>query len=55
MTYEYEGAKSGNFFLKWKTVDENGKAEELVSVTITNGGQIIVYNNDTYDLTKNGR
>ena len=55
MTYEFEGTKPGNFFLKWKAVDENGKAEELVSVTITNGGQIIVYDNDTYDLAKNGR
>jgi len=53
MTYEFEGTKPGNFFLKWKIVDENGKIKELVSVTITNGGQIIVYDNDTYDLAKN--
>lgn len=53
MTYEFEGTKPGNFFLKWKTVDENGKTKELVSVTITNGGQIIVYDNDTYDMVKN--
>ena len=55
MTYEFEGTKPGNFFLKWKTVDENGKTKELVSVTITTGGQVIVYDNDTYDLAKNGR
>ena len=55
MTYEFEGTKPGNFFLKWKTVDENGKTKELVSITITNGGQVIVYDNDTYDLAKNGR
>lgn len=55
MTYDFEGTKPGNFFLKWKTVDENGKTKELVSVTITNGGQIIVFDNDTYDLAKNGR
>lgn len=52
MTYEFEGTKPGNFFLKWKTVDENGKTKELVNVTITNGGQVIVYDNDTYDLDK---
>jgi len=55
MTYEFEGTKPGNFFLKWKTVDENGKTKELVSVTITTGGQVIVYDNDTYDLAKNER
>jgi len=53
MTYEFEGTKPGNFFLKWKTIDKNGKTKELVSVTVTNGGQIIVYDNDTYDLAKN--
>jgi len=53
MTYEFEGTKPGNFFLKWKAVDTNGKTKELVSITITNGGQIIVYDNDTYDLAKN--
>ena len=55
MTYEFEGTKPGNFFFKWKTVDENGKTKELVNITITNGGQVIVYDNDTYDLAKNGR
>ena len=55
MTYEFEGTKPGNFFLKWKTVDASGKTTELVNVTITNGGQVIVYDNDTYDLAKNGR
>ena len=55
MTYEFEGTKPGNFFLKWKTIDENGKTKELVNVTITNGGQVIVFDNDTYDLAKNGR
>jgi len=55
MTYEFEGTKPGNFFLKWRTVDGSGKTTELVNVTITNGGQIIVYDNDTYDLAKNGR
>jgi len=55
MTYEFEGTKPGNFFLKWKTVDENGKTKELVSVTITTSSQVIVYDNDTYDLAKNGR
>jgi len=55
MTYQFEGTKPGNFFLKWKIVDENGKTKELVSVTITTGGQVIVYDNDTYDLAKNGR
>jgi len=53
MTYEFEGTKPDNFFLKWKTVDENGKTKELVNVTITNGGQVIVYDNDTYDMAKN--
>ncbi len=38
-----------------EVVDENGKTKELVNITITNGGQIIVYDNDTYDLAKNGR
>jgi len=55
MTYEFEGTKPGNFFLKWRTVDGRGKTIELVNVTITNGGQVIVYDNDTYDLAKNGR
>lgn len=55
MTYEFEGTKPGNFFLKWRTVDDNGKTKELVNMTVTNGGQVIVYDNDTYDLAKNGR
>jgi len=55
MTYEFEGTKPGNFFLKWKTLDGNGKTKELVLVTITNGGQIVRFDNDTYDLAKNGR
>lgn len=54
MTYEFEGTKPGiNFFLKWKTVGEDGKTKELVSVTITQGGQVVRYDNDTYDLAKN--
>jgi len=53
MTYEFQGTKPGNFFLKWKIVDGSGKTTELVSITITNGGQVIVYDNDTYDLARN--
>lgn len=64
MTKEYEGMKDGgdgvhpgqliNYFFKWVTKDENGKTKELVVVTITRGGQIVVFDNDTYDLRKNG-
>lgn len=64
MTREYQGTKDGgdgitpgdkvNYFYNWRVKDENGKTTELVSVTITRGGQIVVYDNDTYDLAKNG-
>ncbi len=58
MTGKYEGMKDGggelvNYFFNWRTTDENGKTTELVNVTITRGGQVIVYDNDTYDLAKN--
>lgn len=64
MTRQYEGTKDGgdgitpgdkvNYFYTWRTKDANGKTTELVAVTITRGGQIVVYDNDTYDLIKNG-
>lgn len=63
MTRQYEGMKDGgdgitpgdkvNYFYTWRTKDANGKATELVAVTITRGGQIVVFDNDTYDLAKN--
>ena len=64
MTRQYEGTKDGgdgitpgekvNYFFTWRTKDTNGKTTELVAVTITRGGQIVVFDNDTYDLKKNG-
>ena len=64
MTRQYEGTKDGgdgitpgekvNYFFTWRTKDANGKTTELVAVTITRGGQIVVFDNDTYDLRKNG-
>lgn len=64
MTRQYEGTKDGgdgitpgdkvNYFYTWRTKDANGKTTELVAVTITRGGQIVVFDNDTYDLKKNG-
>jgi len=63
MTRQYEGTKDGgdgitpgekvNYFYTWRTKDANGKTTELVAVTITRGGQIVVFDNDTYDLAKN--
>ena len=63
MTRQYEGTKDGgdgitpgdkvNYFYTWRTKDTNGKTTELVAVTITRGGQIVVFDNDTYDLAKN--
>ncbi len=63
MTKQYEGMKDGgdgitpgekvNNFYTWRTKDANGKTTELVAVTITRGGQIVVFDNDTYDLAKN--
>jgi hypothetical protein len=63
MTRQYEGTKDGgdgvhpgqlvNYFYTWRTKDVNGKTTELVAVTITRGGQIVVFDNDTYDLAKN--
>lgn len=63
MTRQYEGTKDGgdgitpgdkvNYFFTWRTKDGNGKTTELVAVTITRGGQIVVFDNDTYDLAKN--
>lgn len=83
MTYEFEGTKPGNFFVRW--VDhENPHTEEYeqcgdtdqaletayqrddgvwcasikntryptVSLTITQGGQVIVYNNDGWGIEK---
>lgn len=64
MTRQYEGTKDGgdgitpgdkvNYFYTWRNKDANGKTTELVAVTITRGGQIVVFDNDTYDLQKNG-
>lgn len=64
MTRQYEGTKDGgdgitpgdkvNYFYTWRTKDANGKTTELVAVTITRSGQIVVFDNDTYDLKKNG-
>lgn len=63
-TRQYEGTKDGgdgitpgqkvNYFFTWRTKDTNGKTTELVAVTITRGGQVVVFDNDTYDLAKNG-
>lgn len=63
MTKEYQGMKDGgdgitpgklvNYFYAWRTKDKNGKTTALINVTITSGGQIVVYDNDTYDLAKN--
>jgi len=83
MTYEFQGTKPGNFFVKW--VDyENPHTEEYeqcgdvdhdlgtayeradgvwcasikntryptVSLTITQGGQVIVYDNDGWEIDK---
>jgi len=83
MTYEFEGTKPGNFFVRW--VDyENPHTEEYeqcgdtdqtletayqrsdgvwcalikntryptVSLTITQGGQVIVYDNDGWEIEK---
>lgn len=64
MTRQYEGTKDGgdgitpgdkvNYFYTWRNKDANGKTTELAAVTITRGGQIVVFDNDTYDLKKNG-
>ncbi|MDD2822812.1 MAG: hypothetical protein PHQ59_01900 [Candidatus Daviesbacteria bacterium] len=64
MTRQYEGTKDGgdgitpgekvNYFFTWRNKDANGKTTELVNITITRGGQIVVFDNDTYDLRKNG-
>ena len=63
MTREYEGMKDGgdgitpgnkvNYFFIWRKKDSTGKTTELVNVTITRGGQVVVFDNDTYDLKKN--
>ncbi len=63
MTRQYEGTKDGgdgitpgdkvNYFYTWRTKDVNGKTIEQVAVTITRGGQIVVFDNDNYDLAKN--
>lgn len=63
MTREYEGTKDGgdgitpgdkvNYFFVWRKKDSAGKTTELVNVTITRGGQVVVFDNDTYDLKKN--
>jgi len=63
MTRQYKGTKDGgdginpgqrvNYFFTWRTKDANDKTTELVAVTITRGGQIVVFDNDTYDLAKN--
>ena len=64
MTREYEGTKDGgdgitpgdkvNYFFVWRTKDGSGKTAELVNITITRGGQVVVFDNDTYDLKNNG-
>jgi hypothetical protein len=63
MTREYEGTKDGgdgitpggkvNYFYNWTAKDATGNVTALVRVTITRGGQIVVYDNDTYDMAKN--
>lgn len=63
MTREYEGTKDGgdgitpgdkvNYFFVWRNKDSAGKTTELVNVTITRGGQVVVFDNDTYNLKKN--
>ncbi len=83
MTYEFEGTKPGNFFVKWydytkpftKEFEECGDADNtregayqndqgvwclktkstrypMVSLTITQGGQIAVYDNEGWDIDK---
>lgn len=65
LTREYVGMKDGgdginpgqfvNYFYKWTEKDKNNKSRNLVNVTITRGGQIVVFDNDAYDIQKNGR
>jgi len=83
MTYEFEGTKPGNFFVRWidykhpytkeyemcgdvdRSLEGAYKQENgawcapikethypLVSLTITQGGQVIVYNNDGWEIEK---
>lgn len=83
MTYEFEGTKPGNFFVKWydynkpftKEYEECGDVDQkregaykndqgvwclktkstrypLISLTITQGGQVAVYDNDGWEIEK---
>lgn len=83
MTYEFEGTKPGNFFIKWVNYEKphteeyeqcgdvdqtletayqrddgvwcasiNSTRYPTVSLTITQGGQVIIYDNDGWEIEK---
>jgi len=83
MTYEFQGTKPGNFFVRWvdyenphtKEYEQCGDVDQTletayqrtdgvwcasikntryptVSLTITQGGQVIVYSNDGWEIEK---